>query len=37
MKKIFLTLAILGAFCSFAKAQLNASAGLTYTNYGGVS
>ena len=25
----------MGAFCLFAKAQINASAGLTYTNYGG--
>ncbi len=35
MKKIFLTLSFLGALCLFAKAQINASAGLTYTNYGG--
>lgn len=25
----------MGAFCLFVKAQINASAGLTYTNYGG--
>ncbi|RZK92179.1 MAG: hypothetical protein EOO98_04100 [Pedobacter sp.] len=35
MKKIFLTLTFLGAFCLFAKAQFSFSAGATYTKYGG--
>lgn len=34
MKKIFLTLTFMGAFCLFAKAQLSASAGAIYANYG---
>lgn len=34
MKKIFLTLTFLGAFCLFAKAQLSAGAGVTTTNFG---
>ncbi|MGE6221473.1 hypothetical protein ACQKCH_16740 [Nubsella zeaxanthinifaciens] len=35
MKKIYLTLAFLSAFCFFAKAQFNIGAGATYTNYAG--
>jgi len=35
MKKIYLTLAFLSAFCFFANAQFNIGAGATYTNYAG--